>query len=147
MKKLLLGLAAASGLATNPVLAHHSAAMFDSTQVVVLRGTMLSFTNMNPHAWISIIGAPDDNGKPSKKNPERWDIEATAPIMLAMQGIRTDTLKAGDKVTIAIRPLRDGRNGGSLVFVVTPDGVPHGAKPQDVGLDLTNLKPPGGPSD
>ena len=141
MRKLFLGLAVLSALAATPLLAHHSHAMFDSTKVVVLRGTMLSFTNMNPHAWISIMGAPDDNGKPSKKKPERWDIEATAPMILAMQGIRTDTLKPGDLVTIAIRPLRDGRNGGSFVFVVTPDGVPHGAKPEDVGLDLANLKP------
>ncbi len=141
MKKQLLGLAAAAALAASPVFAHHSAAMFDSNKVVVLRGTMVSFTNMNPHAWISILGTPDDNGKPSKKNPERWDIEATAPVVLAMQGIQSDTLKPGDKVTIAIRPLRDGRNGGSLVFIVTPDGVPHGAKPEAVGLDIANLKP------
>jgi Family of unknown function (DUF6152) len=140
LKKLLLGVAAAAALATSPVFAHHSAAMFDSNKVVVLRGTMVSFTNMNPHAWISILGTPDDNGTPSKKKPERWDIEATAPITLAMQGIQSDTLKPGDKLTIAIRPLRDGRNGGSLVLIVTPDGVPHGAKPEDVGLDIANLK-------
>ena len=142
MKEFLLGLAVAAAFAANPVFAHHSAAMFDSTKVVVLRGTMLSFTNMNPHAWISIEGVPDENGKPSKKKAERWDIEATAPVVLAMQGIRSDTLKPGDKVTIAIRPLRDGRNGGSLVFIVTPDGEPHGAKPDAVGLDLADLKPP-----
>ena len=141
MKKLFLGLAAAAALAASPVFAHHSAAMFDSSKVVVLRGSILSFTNMNPHAWISIMGAPDENGKPSKTKAERWDVEATAPIMLAMQGIQTDTLKPGDKVTIAIRPLRDGRKGGSLVFLVTPDGVPHGAKPEAVGLDLANLNP------
>jgi hypothetical protein len=141
LKKLLLGLAAATALTVSPVFAHHSAAMFDSTKVVVLRGTMVSFTNMNPHAWISIMGAPDENGKPSKAKAERWDIEATAPVILAMQGIQTDTLKPGDKVTIAIRPLRDGRKGGSFVFLVTPDGVAHGAKPEAVGLDLANLKP------
>ena len=141
MKKLLLGLAAAAAVTVSPVFAHHSAAMFDSTKVVVLRGTLVSFTNMNPHAWISIMGTPDENGKPSKKAPERWDVEATAPVILAMQGIQTDTLKAGDKLTIAIRPLRDGRNGGSLVFLVTPDGVPHGAKPEAVGLDIANVKP------
>ena len=56
-------------------------------------------------------------------------------------GIRPDTLKPGDKVTVAIRPLKDGRHGGAMVFIITPDGIPHGAKPSDLGLDVETLKP------
>jgi hypothetical protein len=44
-------------------------------------------------------------------------------------------------LTIAFHPLRDGRAGGSLVFVVPPDGEAHGAKPGDLGFDLATLKP------
>jgi hypothetical protein len=38
--------------------------------------------------------------------------------------------EAGDKVTVGLRPLRDG---GSLVFVITADGKSYGAKPSEAG--------------
>jgi Family of unknown function (DUF6152) len=91
---------------------------------------------MNPHAWISVQASVDGKG-----NAERWDIEATSPGTLATQGISPETLKTGDKVTIAMRPLRDGRRGGSFVFVVTADGTSRGAKPEALGLDVATLKP------
>ena len=135
MKKVLLTFTCLATLAGS-VFAHHSAAMFDSTKLVILKGSMLSFTNLNPHAWISVQASINGTGK-----LERWDVETTAPMQLATMGIRSDTLKAGDKVTIAIRPMRDGRRAGAMVFLVTPDGVAHGAKPEDLGLDLAALKP------
>ena len=85
-------------------LAHHSAAIFDSTKLVILKGTTLKFTNMNPHAWISLDAKVNGAGE-----SERWDVETTAPMQLVAMGITSQTLKPGDKVTIAIRPLRDGR--------------------------------------
>ena len=118
------------------VLAHHSSAMFDGTKLVVLKGSMLSFTNMNPHGWISVEAKVNGTGK-----SERWDVESTSPGQLAAIGIKSDTLKAGDKVTVGIRPLRDGRHAGSMVFVITQDGVVHGAKLSDLGLDPATLKP------
>jgi len=118
------------------VFAHHSSAMFDGTKLVVLKGSMLSFTNMNPHGWISVEAKVNGTGK-----SERWDIESTSPGQLAAMGIQSDTLKPGDKVTAGIRPLRDGRHAGSMVFLITPDGVVHGAKLSDLGLDLATLKP------
>ena len=135
MRRLLFALAAAA-LASGSAWAHHSYAMFDNTKLVVLRGTLLSFSYVNPHSWISVTGSPDD-----KTAPARWDVEATSPLTLAGQGIKADTLKPGDKLTVGLRPLRDGRLGGSLVFVITPDGVSHGAKPADLGLDPAKLKP------
>lgn len=110
--------------------------MFDQQKVDLMRGTLLKFTYLNPHSWLSVVGTVD-NGSAT----ERWDIEATSPSQLAQIGIHADTIKPGDKVTVAFHPLRDGRHGGSLVFVVTPDGVAHGAKPQALGFDLAKLKP------
>jgi Family of unknown function (DUF6152) len=129
-------LAAVAILASASAFAHHSFAMFDQHDVKLIRGTLLRFTYLNPHSWISIIGTVNDQGA-----AERWDIEATSPATLAQIGIHADTLKPGDKLTVAYHPLRDGRHGGSLVFVVTPDGVAHGAKPEAFGFDVTRLKP------
>jgi Family of unknown function (DUF6152) len=110
--------------------------MFDEHKVELVRGTLLKFTYLNPHAWISVLGTLDHG-----TGMERWDIEATSPSALAAIGIRADTLKAGVRLTVAFHPLRDGRHGGSLVFAVTPDGLAHGAKPADLGLDVSKLKP------
>lgn len=136
MRKLVAGLVATVACGMGPAHAHHSFAMFDGGKLVVLRGSILSFSNMNPHAWISVDAKVNGEGESG-----RWDIESTAPRMLAAMGISPETLKAGDKVTVAIRPLRDGRRGGSMVFVITPDGVAHGADPKDLGLDAATLKP------
>jgi hypothetical protein len=135
LKKFVLASVAVVAMAATPIFAHHSYAMFDNEKVTLVRGTLLTFTYLNPHSWISVTGSVD-NG-PS----ERWDIEATAPAILSRQGIQADTLKRGDKLTVAFHPLHDGRRGGSLIFVVTPDGVAHGAKPSDFGFDLQSLKP------
>ncbi|MGC4028804.1 MAG: DUF6152 family protein [Steroidobacteraceae bacterium] len=130
-------LAAALALAAIvPAGAHHSAAMFDHTRLVLLEGKVISFSYLNPHSWISVMAAVDGKGEPA-----RWDIEATSPNQLARIGIEKDTLKPGDKVTIGSRPLRDGRNGGSLVFVVTADGKALGADPKELGLDARALVP------
>lgn len=136
--RFLLGLAA-GGLGVGVLggaLAHHSYAMFDNTKLVVLKGTLLSFSYVNPHSFISVVGAPDEAAA-----PVRWDVEATSPLALSAIGIKADTLKPGEKLTIALRPLRDGRLGGSMVFVITPDGATHGANPANLGLDPAKLKP------
>ena len=125
-----------AALVSSIASAHHSYAMFDAHKVLLLRGTLIKFSYLNPHSWISVLGSVDGND-----SPLRWDIEATSPSSLKQMGIHFDTLKPGDKLTIAFHPLRDGRAGGSLVFVVTPDGEAHGAKPSDLGFDLATLKP------
>ena len=90
---------------------------------------------MNPHSWISIQGSPD-----GKVEAARWDIEATSPTTLARIGMTGDALKPGDRVTMGIRPLRDGRRGGSMVFVVSPDGKRYGADPTVFSLRVEDLK-------
>ena len=136
LKGSFLVLAAGAAMAAGPALAHHSAAMFDSQKLVVLKGTISSFAYLNPHSWISLEAAPDGKGA-----TKRWDVEATAPQSLLRIGITRDTLKPGDKATVAIRPMRDGRAAGSLVFFVLADGKSYGAKPSDLGLDVDKLKP------
>ena len=136
MKKLCLALAGIAALVSSIASAHHSYAMFDAQKVLLLRGTLIKFSYLNPHSWISVLGTVDGDSPTS-----RWDIEATSPSSLNQMGIHSDTLKPGDKLTIAFHPLRDGRYGGSLVFVVTPDGEAHGANPSDLGFDLATLKP------
>jgi Family of unknown function (DUF6152) len=97
-------------------LAHHSFAMFDLEKNVTVEGTVKEFQFTNPHVWIQLL-VPDGKG-----TEVEWSIEAGAPGMMIRQGWKGATLKPGDKVTLTMHPLRDGKPSGSLVKVVFPDG-------------------------
>jgi hypothetical protein len=109
---LAAGLAAAPGM----TLAHHSFAMFDSTKELTLTGTVKEFQWENPHTWIQLY-VPDAQGKQVE-----WSIEGTSPNGLARKGWKRNSIKPGDKIVVKIRPLRDGRPGGSLMTVAGADG-------------------------
>jgi Family of unknown function (DUF6152) len=125
VKKWILLIAGALAVACGAAQAHHSQAMFDPNKLVMLQGTVSSFSYLNPHSWIGITGSVDGKGP-----DERWDIEAVAPGAMARLGINANTLKPGDKVTVAIRPLRDGRRAGSMIYIMTADGKTFGADPK-----------------
>ena len=95
-------------LASAPVDAHHSAAMFDDTKVVELTGTVKELQWANPHIWLQVI--VDDKGKKTE-----WSIEGGSPNSLSRQGWRATTFKAGDVVTVRLNPMKDGSPGGNFV--------------------------------
>jgi hypothetical protein len=51
-----------------------------------------------------------------------WAIEMNSPQNLMREGWKRTTLKAGDVITVAIHPLRDGAPGGQYVSVKLADG-------------------------
>ncbi|MDB5682532.1 MAG: hypothetical protein JWM38_835 [Sphingomonas bacterium] len=102
--------------------AHHSFAMFDQTKKVSLVGTIVEFQWTNPHAWIEIM-VPDEAGK-----PVRWSVELNSPNNLSRQGFKRSSLKPGDKATVVINPLRNGKKGGLFNAVTLPNGTVLGEK-------------------
>jgi hypothetical protein len=96
--------------------AHHSFAMFDLGKDVTVDAVIKEVQFTNPHVWLQIM-VKDDKGTETE-----WSIESGAPGMMLRNGWKPSTLKAGDKVTLTMHPLRDGRPGGSLVKVKVPDG-------------------------
>ncbi len=109
-------LAAGALLAAGAAFAHHSFAMFDRDKEVVLNGTVREFQWTNPHAFIEVDVA-DDQG-----NVEKWSVEMNSPNNLTRQGWKSSMLKTGDKVSVTLNPLRDGKKGGLFVAVTLPDG-------------------------
>jgi hypothetical protein len=97
-------------------LAHHSFAVFDRNKKVTLTGTVKDFQWTNPHAWIQVATADD------KGNMTEWGVECGSPNMMARTGWKKTTLKPGDKITVVVNPLLDGRTNGSLVTITLPDG-------------------------
>jgi hypothetical protein len=111
--KFRSGLAAAVVLALSmsAAVAHHSFAMFDSQKTITLEGTIKEFQWTNPHTWIQLL-VQDASGKEVE-----WSIEGGSVNGLARAGWKRTLLKAGDKATVVIHPLKDGNPGGSLVTV------------------------------
>ena len=107
-----LGLA----LAGMPVAAHHSMAMFDNQKKVTVSGTVRQFQWTHPHAYIQLV-AKDSSGRDVE-----WSMEMGAPMYLYARGWRPSSLKAGQRVTITINPLRNGRPGGVVRDVTGADG-------------------------
>jgi len=96
--------------------AHHSFAMFDMTKDQTVTGTVVQFQWESPHSWLDLTSTDKDRAH------IRWSFEMGAPNALYRRGWRQSSLKPGDQVTVVLHPLRDGRNGGSLVSVTLPDG-------------------------
>jgi hypothetical protein len=90
---------------------------FDRTKTVTLVGTVKQFKWANPHSWIE-LEVPNDKGV-----PVIWNVEMTAPGILARAGWKSTMLKPGDKVSVAARPMVTGDPGGLFVSVTLPDGV------------------------
>ena len=117
MKRMLMGWMAAAALwGVGCAFAHHSFAMFEADKQVTLAGTVHEFQWTNPHAWIE-LDVPNKDGV-----LERWGVELNSPNNLTRQGWKSTLLKAGDKVSVTIKPLRSGEKGGLFVSVTLPDG-------------------------
>jgi Family of unknown function (DUF6152) len=119
-------IAVAMMLMAGSASAHHSHAMFDTDKQVTLVGTVKQFQWNNPHCWIQVL-VPDP--KDPSAAPVEWGVEMGAPIQLIRHGWKPDSLKPGDRITVVVNPLRDGRPGGQIVSAIGPDGKPIGAVP------------------
>ena len=102
---------------TTPALAHHSFAMFDAEQTVTLQGTVKEFEWTNPHAWLRVIVKDKNTGQ-----PVLWALELSSPSRLVTMGMRADSVRAGDAVSVTFHPMKDGTRGGQFIQAVLPGG-------------------------
>lgn len=110
---VIAGLAAGG---TTLALAHHSFAAFDITTQKEVTGTVKKFDWTNPHTWVWIDVANDHGGV------DTWGFEGMSPNFLARRGWNRETLKAGDKITVTFRPMKNGDKGGMWVTGKRPNG-------------------------
>lgn len=103
-------------LASFPIAAHHSFAIFNRDVQVTLTGTVKAFQWTNPHVFIQL------NVKNAEGVEEEWSIEGASPNMLFRSGWTNQSFRPGDKVKIIANPLRDGTHGANFVFAELPDG-------------------------
>ncbi len=96
---------------------HHSFAMFDTAQEMLIEGRVVDWHYNNPHSWL-YVEAPDENGE-----MQTWSIEGAARVHAARQGVTGNTFRKGEFVRVVMNPLRDGRRAGAVCIVVKEDGT------------------------
>ena len=99
--RLLVGCAMSLALAA-PVLAHHSAAAYDTQKEVKVTGTVVRYRFANPHIYVTLQVKKDDGSVTA------MEIEAGAASVLNGLGFTRDSLKAGEVVTVVGNPDRSG---------------------------------------
>ena len=118
LSKTVLVLAAlVASAAAGPSFAHHSFAMFDAQKTVTLEGTVKEFEWVNPHSWLRVMVKDEKTGQ-----QVMWALELSSPSRLVTMGMRSDSVKAGDAVSVTFHPLRNGARGGQFIQAVLPGG-------------------------
>lgn len=130
------------GVATAPVAAHHSFAMYDTAVKKTVTGKLIRFVvGANHSQYIMELVKPD--GSPSlddKGKPTTWTVETGAASQLARQSITVESFKIGTIFTITFSPLRDGRNGGAQQGALIMCGmkVPSGGCNEQTGTKYSS---------
>lgn len=91
-------------------LAHHSFAMFDPTKGFTLQGTVKTLQWTAPHAilWVQ-------SGPVAGYEAGLWSLELpTSPGNLSKMGWSRTSVAPGDKISVDINPIRDGRRAGQF---------------------------------
>ena len=116
-----LGLAVALLGAQAAAWAHHSGAMFDRTRTIEITGIVKEFMWTNPHASFKVeVTTPQGE-------TQLWFIEMNGVSNLVHEGWKRSSMKAGDKVTVTVNPLRDGRPGGWYLAIKLANGAKLGS--------------------
>jgi hypothetical protein len=109
--------------------AHHSfGATYEVSKQIKLDGKLVQFVYRNPHSFVHVEAA-DESGA-----VQRWAVEWGGTAQLDSQGVKRDSLKVGDHVTILGRPSRvPGEYRVLMVSLVRPsDGFTWGRRANEV---------------
>ena len=103
--------------------AHHSNAHFDQSAPIEVRGEVVEYQLINPHAFI-YLNVEDENGEVVE-----WALQTGGNVgRLIRANWSQDSMVPGDIITATLAPMRDGTPGGLLVTVTLPNGTVLGAE-------------------
>jgi hypothetical protein len=103
-----------------PAYAHHSQSMFDTSQEVLIEGTVARFDWVNPHMYL-IVQTTGPDGKPALVEGE-----GVAITQALVDGLSREALQPGTPVVMRANPNRGGWGKQVRILdVTTEDGVVH----------------------
>ena len=97
------GLIALSGIVA---MAHHSAAMYEATKTVTLKGTVKQFRWVNPHVIVVLTTEAQEGLEVAD-----WAVEMSSTGNMTRSGWNRKSVRDGERVEITARPMRDGSHG------------------------------------
>ncbi len=100
-----------------PVTGHHSDAALDMNAILRFEGVVTEYSMRNPHTYFT-VETINDAGETVE-----WTVQMASALTVTRRGWTQDTLSVGDRVTVGVRPARDGRPYG-LMTSVERDGLP-----------------------
>ena len=72
----------------------------------------------------NLANTASDQYRRASESAGTWDLEAAGSTnIMTRQGWTRVTLKTGDRITAVVHPMKDGAKGGSLFYVILPDGT------------------------
>ena len=110
-------LCATVGLATLPVAAHHSQAIYDRENTITIEGVVTDYRWTNPHTYLYVEVQNDAGGTVVRP------IEGQVTAILRRLGWDSDTFGPGDRVTVVAHPSRDPARMMALLSSAEKDGV------------------------
>jgi hypothetical protein len=103
-----------------PAMAHHSQAMFDTSQEMVLEGTVARFDWVNPHMYLTIATTGPDG------EPALVEGEGLAITQALVDGLRREALPPGTPIIMRANPNRGGWGRQVRILdITTEDGEIH----------------------
>jgi hypothetical protein len=99
-----------------PLQAHHGFAAYDESKQLVMKATVTEWLWANPHCFLR-FDATDDQGQVI-----HWAAEVSNPIDMTRRGWTKRTLNSGDRVTVTIRPAKNGAPVAQLLKVELANG-------------------------
>jgi hypothetical protein len=103
-----------------PAFAHHSQAMFDQSQEILIEGTVARFDWVNPHMYL-IVETVGPDGEPALVEGEGLGI-----TQALVDGLDRDALQPGTPVVMRANPNRGGWGKQVRILdVTTEDGEIH----------------------
>jgi len=111
---------AVAALAGASAWAHHSQAMFDTSQELVIEGTVARFDWVNPHMYLTVQTIGPDG------QPALVEGEGLAITQALVDGLRREALQPGTPVVMRMNPNRGGWGKQVRILdVTTEDGEIH----------------------
>ena len=107
-------------LAPLSLSAHHGSAIFDIGKRMTLKGTVVEWVYSNPHCLLKFDVMGEDG------QVMTWIAEGQAPNVIFPVGYRKDSFKPGDRVTITVEPVKNGRPLGRILQAVLANGTTLG---------------------
>src|SRR5262245_22860634 len=100
-----------------PVEVQRSLDKFDHEAALTGSVTLMEFEFTTPHCWLHVSVVDPNTGRMLD-----WAFEMGSVGQIATQGLKADTVKPGDKITIEAHPMKDGSRGGQSMSANLSDG-------------------------